>query len=176
MNDHQDPAPLKAPRTTRRQPTRPKAWQPEFLLSLAKGDTIRQACETAGVDYSTAYSARGRDPDFFAQWDAAYEEGSDRLEEEAWRRAKEGTQEAVYFQGKVVGYQTRFSDQLLVELLRARRPDKYRQRQEVRHAGDARPLTADDLELARSLGEDPSLEDSFENLARALKAKTDGRP
>jgi hypothetical protein len=173
MENLNDPAPLKAPSTKRKTTTRPRSWQPQFLTSLAEGHTVSKACEDAGITTSTAYQARGRDPEFFKEWDEAYESGSDLLEEEAWRRAKEGTVEDVYFQGQVVGQKRTFSDMLLVKLLEARRPEKYRARQEIRHAGDARPLTAEDLDLARSLGEDPNVEQHFEGLARALKAKVD---
>ena len=152
-------------------PRRPRAWIPAFLTALEQGDTISKACREAGISVPAAYTAKGTDPDFAAQWDSAYEAGSDLLEEEAWRRAREGTEEPVFYQGLIVGHVRKFSDQLLIELLRARRPDKYRQRQEIRHAGDAAPLSSKDLELARSLGEDPDLEHHWEGLAKGLAAK-----
>lgn len=144
------------------------AWQAKFLAALRDGRTVTFAAKEAGVTTSTAYSARGNDPDFFAEWDAAYEDGTDLLEEEAWRRAREGTEEPVFYQGEQVGVVRRFSDTLMLELLRSRRPEKYRQRQETRHAGDARPLSSEDLEAARRLGERPDTEQAFEELAKAL--------
>jgi hypothetical protein len=145
-----------------------RTWQEPFLASLREGHTVSHACKDAGITPSTAYQARGVDPDFFAEWDDALETGTDLLEEEAWRRAKEGTPEPVFYQGEIVGHVVKFSDNLLLELLRSRRPEKYRQRQDNRHAGDARPLSAEDLDLARRLGQNPDLEGNFESLAQAL--------
>lgn len=145
-----------------------RTWQEPFLDSLRQGHTISHAAKDAGITTGTAYQARGIDPDFFAEWDDALEQGTDLLEEEAWRRAKEGTPEPVFFQGEIVGHVIKFSDNLLLELLRSRRPEKYRQRQDNRNAGDARPLSAEDLDVARRLGQNPDLEHNLEALAAAL--------
>lgn len=53
------------------------------------------------------------------------------LEQEAWRRAREGIAEPVYQHGKEVGTIQRYSDQLLMFLLRARAPERYRDRVDV---------------------------------------------
>jgi hypothetical protein len=61
---------------------------------------------------------------------AAFRDASIRatevLEAEAWRRAKEGVAEPVFQGGKQVGVVQRYSDQLLMFMLRARAPEKYR--------------------------------------------------
>lgn len=145
-----------------------KVWKPLFLEALRQGRTVTAACKEAGIQTSVAYLARGSDPDFFAEWDAAYEDGTDLLEDEAWRRAREGTEEPVFFQGQIVGHVRKYSDTLMLELLRSRRPEKYRQRQETRHAGDAKPLSSSDLDAARRLGERPDTEQALELLAQAL--------
>jgi len=53
------------------------------------------------------------------------------LEREAWRRANEGFAEPVYQHGKLVGTVQRYSDNLLMFLLRARAPERYRDRVDV---------------------------------------------
>lgn len=53
------------------------------------------------------------------------------LEAEAWRRARDGTPEPIYNRGQVVGTVQRYSDQLLMFLLRARAPERYRDRVDV---------------------------------------------
>jgi hypothetical protein len=53
------------------------------------------------------------------------------LEKEAWRRAREGHAEPVFQHGKQVGTIQRYSDQLLMFLLRARAPERYRDRVDV---------------------------------------------
>lgn len=61
-------------------------------------------CLAAGISKSHAYELRQRDEDFALRWADAIEEGTERLEEEARRRAMDG------------------SDTLLIFLLKARRP------------------------------------------------------
>ena len=58
-------------------------------------------------------------------WADALEEAADRLEMEAFRRAVEGIGEDRFFKGDVVGRVTRYSDRLLMFLLKARRPDRF---------------------------------------------------
>ena len=55
----------------------------------------------------------------------ALEEAADKLEMEAFRRAVEGIGENTYFRGDVVGSVTRYSDWLLMFLLKAQRPSKF---------------------------------------------------
>ena len=69
-----------------------------------------------------------QDPDFAVAWDSAVEEATDRLEREARRRALEGTEESVYYQGKECGRVKRYSDSLMLALLKAERPEKYKDR------------------------------------------------
>ena len=62
---------------------------------------------------------------------AADVQATETLEHEAWRRARDGVAEPVYQHGKLVGTVQRFSDSLLMFLLRARRPDVYKERVDV---------------------------------------------
>lgn len=55
-------------------------WRAGFLAALARGASVKGAAAAAGVDRTTAYEARKRDPDFAAQWAAALAEGRGRLE------------------------------------------------------------------------------------------------
>jgi hypothetical protein len=56
----------------------------------------------AGVDRAAAYRLRKADPAFAAAWDAAIEEGVDRAEQEAFRRAVVGYEEPVIDRGALV--------------------------------------------------------------------------
>jgi hypothetical protein len=60
--------------------------------------------------------------------DDATDDNTDKLEAEAVRRAVEGDEEAVYYQGKIVGYVKRKSDVMLIFLLKGRRPQVWRDR------------------------------------------------
>jgi hypothetical protein len=117
---------------------------------------LQEACAAASIARSTAYQWRSDDADFAAGWDEALDEAADRMEREAFRRAVEGTNEPVYHQGQEVGAVRKYSDTLLIFLLKAARPEKYRERTETRHTG----LTPDE---AKNLPD--------EELAAKLKAK-----
>ncbi len=56
------------------------AWRAGFLAALARGGSVKGAARAAGVDRTSAYEARKRDPDFAARWAAALAEGHGRLE------------------------------------------------------------------------------------------------
>lgn len=75
---------------------------------------------------TAANNRRHRDEKFARAWDAALEAATDVLEKEAVRRAVQGVDEPVYQGGKQVGSITRYSDTLLIFLLKANR-DKFRQ-------------------------------------------------
>jgi len=90
-------------------------WKPRFLEVLASGTTVTTAAAAAGIDRSTANRARKSDQEFNAAWTEAEEAGTDILEEAAIKRAME------------------FSDTLLLALLRARRPEKFMERQRLEH-------------------------------------------
>jgi len=62
---------------------------------------------------------------------AAATQATEVLEQEAWRRARDGVAEPVYQHGKQIGTIQRYSDNLLMFLLRARAPERYRDRVDV---------------------------------------------
>lgn len=112
--------------THHRQPDgAPPGWQEGFLTHLRETGNVSAAARAAGTCRSRCYEWRRRDRGFAAAWADALEEAADRLEMEAFRRAVTGVGEDRFFQGSVVGEVTRYSDSLLMFLLRARRPATY---------------------------------------------------
>lgn len=111
------------------------AWRVPFLESLSSGTSITTACKTARVGRSTAFDHRQRDEDFALAWHEAAEAGADLLEDEARRRAAEGTLKPVYQGGKLVGEIREYSDTLLIFLLKGKRPETYRDNVKVEHSG-----------------------------------------
>jgi len=92
--------------------------------------------------YMHQFKADEKNANFSAEWDNAIEEGVDRLEAEAHRRAFVGVNEPVIYQGKMstvtdnAGTERpltvkKYSDQLTVVLLKAHRKEKYSERQEL---------------------------------------------
>lgn len=104
-----------------------------FLEALRTGASVSKAAAAAGVGRSTAYEWREADPAFSAAWDAAFEEWTDALEDEAVRRAHEGVPREHFYKGEVCGYTQHFSDRLLEMMLSARRPAVYGAK--VQHSG-----------------------------------------
>ncbi len=113
-----------------------------FLEALADTGIVYRAAKLAGTSRSRVYELRKADPDFAKAWAEAEEIAADRLEEEARRRAVDGVLEPVVSGGRVVRDDEgnplairRYSDALLTIMLRARRPEQYRD-QKLIHAGD----------------------------------------
>lgn len=112
-----------------------------FLSALALTGNVSEAAAACAIGRTAAYDWRRDDETFAADWDAALDEAADRMEREAFRRAVEGTEKPVFGslgQGRgsgEVGRIREYSDTLLIFLLKAARPEKFRERTEVRHTG-----------------------------------------
>ena len=95
-----------------------------------KARSVSHAARESGVDRRTFYAWRDGPTnkiDGFAEaWDEALGVGVQYLEDEAVRRAADGVEKPVFYQGEMVATITEYSDQLLKFLLEGRRPDKYR--------------------------------------------------
>ena len=112
-----------------------------FLDALRSGHSVTKAAAACGLSRSTVYNHRAAEPEFAAEWDAAVEAGTDGMEDEARRRAVEGTLKPVYHQGQQVGTIREYSDTLLIFLLKGRRPGTYRDNATITHQGkDGAPL------------------------------------
>ena len=101
----------------------PKGWRGKFIASLAEHGVVQQACEESGVGRSSAYKHRQEDSDFAEAWDEAVEASTDLMIAEARRRAVQGVDEPVFYGGSRVGTIRKYSDSLLMFLIKARRPE-----------------------------------------------------
>ncbi|WP_217633896.1 hypothetical protein [Hymenobacter psychrophilus] len=115
-------------------------WRRAFLAVLADSANASKAARAAGVARSWAYECRDTDPSFAQEWDEALEIAADKLEEQAWARANfEGVQYKFDKAGNpllhpVTGepyFERVGSDAVLMALLKAHRPEKFKDRQEV---------------------------------------------
>jgi hypothetical protein len=127
---------------------RTKARDKKFFESLAATDNVTLSALAAGYARTSVYEHRESDPEFARQMDEAIEIATDALEEEARRRAKDGVDEPQFYQGALVVDKKkkpicvrRYSDRLMELLLKAHRPDKFRERvsQEISGPG-GRPI------------------------------------
>ncbi len=129
-------------------------WQPAFLAAFAELGNVKEAAKLAGVSRMTAWRHKTSDPEFAKKFADAEQEAADLLEKEAWRRATEGTDEPVFYKGDQCGTIKRYSDNLLMFLLRGVRPEKYRERF-VLPAGELDKLIEHELAIARGETELP---------------------
>lgn len=109
-----------------------------FLDALAEGLSVTGAYRKAGLARSTVYDWRNEEPDFKQAWDDAIESGTDGLEDEAFRRACHGVPEPIVIMGRVAKNDDgsmltvqKYSDGLMIQLLKGRRGDKFKERAAV---------------------------------------------
>ena len=79
----------------------------KFLRELRKMPNATLAALRAKIDLAAAFAMRESDDAFRAEWDQALEVGVSKLEEKAIERARKD------------------SDRLMIEMLKALRPEKY---------------------------------------------------
>ncbi len=110
-------------------------WKIAFLEELSKTGNVSASARMAGISRVTAYANRESNEEFAALWDDAIEIATDALELEARRRALEGTIKPVFYQGVSCGQIQEYSDTLMIFLLKAHRPDKFREQSSVEVTG-----------------------------------------
>lgn len=116
-------------------PRRPRAdgWTPEvqrsFIEALADTGLVSAACETVDMSERSAYRLRNApgSEGFRRAWQMATATAADRLVDVAFSRAIEGQEEPVFDRDGVrIGSRRRYNDRLLMCLLRAYRPERFR--------------------------------------------------
>lgn len=118
-----------------------------FCAALAETGIVARACKAVDVSRYTAYKWRDEIPEFAEAWDRALRVGVTALEDEAHRRAFEGSDEPVFHQGSVCGSVRKYSDTLAIFLLKAHAPEKYRENSRVELAGslNVNQMTEDEM-------------------------------
>lgn len=116
-----------------------------FLADFALCGNVLRSAVAAGCGRRTVYDWRREDSKFAALYDEAHEDALDRLEEEGRRRAYEGVLEPVVSAGQLVTHVRKYSDTLLITLLKGKRPDTFRDRHEVTGKNGGPLVTVDDL-------------------------------
>lgn len=161
---------------------RADGWTPQrqvdFIAALADTGCVEHAARQVEMSVNSCYRLR-RSPGgeaFAAAWEAAIAQAARRLVDIAFDRAIHGTDEPVFDkEGRRVGRRMRQNDRLLMFLLRAYLPERFRHAHEsVRRPGEAPP--PEPLPLAQALGtlappppDDPHLLMPPEELQTALQ-------
>lgn len=102
-----------------------------FLAAFAEIGQVCKSADAAGVARTTPYDWAEADDEFAEAWSKARLKSVGRLEDEALRRAVDGTDKPVYQRGKKVGTVKEYSDTLLIFLLKNWRPERYREKREI---------------------------------------------
>ena len=105
-----------------------------FLSAFAECGNKSRAAEMAGIVKQTLYTRQWReDREFQVALKSARVMAADVLEQEAHRRAVEGVEEPVgWYKGVAGGTVRRYSDVLLMFLLKGLLPERYRERRDLR--------------------------------------------
>ena len=123
----------------RAKKTKADIWRPLFINALRNSGNVRASCQAAGITRDAAYKARQSSPEFAVQWDEALEDAVDTLEAAAWTRARDGVQriDPIMYQGQKVAEKVirEYSDSLMTLLLKAHRPERYRERFDIEIKG-----------------------------------------
>ncbi|MFQ5471512.1 MAG: hypothetical protein ACE5FA_01325 [Dehalococcoidia bacterium] len=96
---------------------------------------LSRAAIAVNVSRQTLYNWMKKDEQFKQDMEEARECGIEMLEDSCMARALEGVAEPVYQNGRCVGHKTKHSDQLAMFMLRANKPEKYRERYDVNLSG-----------------------------------------
>ncbi len=115
-----------------------KARQKAFLEEYKLCATITHAAKIALISRRRHYKWLDNDPAYAKAFEEAKIAATDSLVAEARRRATQGVEEAVYYQGEVVGTIRKYSDTLLIFLLKGALPEVYRERYEI--SGGDKPI------------------------------------
>lgn len=127
-----------------------RRWKKDFLAALRNTANVKLSCTAVGIERSTAYRARDKDPSFAAGWEEALSEAADALEAEARRRALAGVEQPVFYKGRRVGTVVRRSDVLLGFLLRGAKPERYGPRAGDEVEPQEKPAIVDLVERLRA--------------------------
>jgi hypothetical protein len=153
-------------------------WCERFLRFLAQTGSPTVAVRLTGIDRSTMTKYRARNAQFRRDYKRAKRDAVDAMEHEARKRAVKGTLVPIYQNGRRVGYKIERSDALLMFMLRAERPEKFKDRSTVEHAL-AGPVV--DAQRQRAILADPeaarlACELDARLAQRALPAPIDEKP
>jgi len=111
------------------------ARQRKFLDVLSETGSAAKGALAVKISRNTLYIHRKKNKKFAEAWEEAEQRGVDALVEEARRRAYDGVNEPVFYKGEEVGLICKYSDTLLMFLIKAKRPE-YRENYQMNLTGD----------------------------------------
>ena len=150
-----------------------------FLAAFEACGSVAKAARWAKVARTSHFEWLREDPTYRPRFVQAEMQAARGLEDEAVRRAREGVRKPVLYKGKPVFvggqmlYETEYSDQLLITLLKANNPTRFKDRTELvnLHEIDLSKVSPEmmnaivDAALKKASGGDPALEQEMLRIA-----------
>ena len=97
----------------------------EFLETLAATASITEAAAAIGISRAALYRMRKHDPAFAERWSEALRDATAVLADEAFERAAKGVSDPVWYKGEQIGERVRYSERMIMFLLRSHDPETY---------------------------------------------------
>lgn len=120
----------------------------KFLNYYIQLGSISKAAKKTKISRQTHYLWLD-DEKYKEAYEKARKMAGDLLEEEAYRRAVDGTLKPVFYKGKKCGTVREYSDALLTLLLKGAKPDVYKERVENEISGNLTVESAEIMKAAR---------------------------
>ena len=108
----------------------------KFIEKFLKCYMVDAAVKATGIKWTTVYRWLKKDKAFAEKFEQARNEVLTVLEDEAFRRAYKGVAEPVFYRGEACGAVRKFSDRLLIILLKAYAPEKYGEHTDQKQSGE----------------------------------------
>lgn len=128
--------------------------QSAFLAAFVVTGTISAACRAAEVGRTSFYRWLQEDTEFVTAWEEAQLAAAESLEAEAIRRARDGVEEVVFFRDREIGVRRKYSDTLMIFLLKGFMPEKYGDKPAIVVKGLMTPEEADAVARRYGLDDD----------------------
>ena len=146
------------PRQVRQENGWTPARQRKFIEALAETASVRQAALAVNMSKVSCYQLRNhpQGADFKRAWDAAVDAGVAFLKDIAFERAVEGELEPVWVRGEMKGYKRKFSNSLLMFLLRQYGQDNDGKRVTVNYVRTKAAVAEREVHSSQSVRIEPS--------------------
>ncbi len=118
--------------------TAQKRRQTAFMEEYKQCATITHAAQISKIVRQTHYDWISKDKEYQQAFAEAEVAATDALIQEARRRAIQGVEEPVFYKGELVETIRKYSDTLLIFLIKGALPEVYRERYEF--SGGAKPI------------------------------------
>jgi hypothetical protein len=100
-----------------------------FLRAFCHVGRVTKAAELAGIHSDSHYYWLKNDESYAQAFELARQMSGDRAEDEVYRRAFEGFDHPVIYEGEITTTYKAYSDNLAMFFLKGLRPDRYRDNQ-----------------------------------------------